>query len=134
MNQHLSLVPIPAPSISVLSLLAGTVGNLTCDYNLSSPLVEVSAAWTVNGSTVTSDDDRVILEGVSLILSPVTTSDSGNYTCTLNITSLRQYVIFKVLNKAIADLAVKGKLPERFITKGRLMFVVYSPISPSIRC
>ena len=131
MNENLSLVQILAPSITAFSLLAGTVGNLACDYNSSSTPVEVSAAWTVNGSTVTSDDDRVILEGVSLILSPVTTSDSGNYTCTLNITSLRPYVIFEVLNEATADLAVKSKLPDRFNSKGRLMFVVYSPISAS---
>ena len=81
----------------------------------------MSAAWTVNGSTVTPDDDRVILEGVSLILSPVTTSDSGNYTCALN--SASQYVIFQVLmNEATADLAVKSKLPEKIISEGRLIF------------
>ena len=90
----------------------------------------MSTAWTVNGSTVTPDDDRVTLEGVSLILSPVTTSDSGNYTCTLNITSLRPYVTFKVLNEAIADLAVKSKLPKRFIRKEQLMFVACIPSVP----
>ena len=91
--------------------MAGTVGNLTCSYYPSYPLVEVSATWTFNGSAVEPDDsNRVTLDGVNLILSRVTTSDSGTYTCTLNITSDRQYVIFQTPDEATATVTVASKL------------------------
>ena len=105
------LVTIPVPSIVPSSLMAGTVGNLTCSYYLSYPLVEVSATWTFNGSSVDPDDsNRVTLDGVNLMLSRVTTSDSGTYTCTLNITSGRKYVIFQAPDEAIANVTVASKL------------------------
>ena len=105
------LVTIPEPSIVPSSLMAGTVGNLTCSYYPSYPLVQVSATWTFNGSSVEPDDsNRVTLDGVNLILPHVTTSDSGTYTCMLNITSDRLYVIFQAPDEATTSVTVASKL------------------------
>ena len=62
-----------------------------CDYTLSSSVntsIEIEANWTVNGSALaTSADGHIFIAGVSLIFSPLTTSDTGIYTCTLTITT-----------------------------------------------
>ena len=88
-----SLVPAPTPFIIVNTTdrTAGTTLSLTCDYILSSSVntsIEIESNWTVNGSAVaTSADGHISTAGVSLIFSPLTTSDTGTYTCTLNITT-----------------------------------------------
>ena len=94
--QHFSVlfssVPTPNPFITHPILTAGTSGTLTCHYTLNQPLnVTASATWTVNGSAVTGDE-RISTDRLSLTLSPLTTSDSGTYTCTLTIISLTPYV------------------------------------------
>ena len=74
---------------------AGTEGTLLCNYSLSHSIaLEASATWTVNGSRVdtSSGDERVSTDGLSLILSPLTGSESGRYTCTLSLTSLIPHV------------------------------------------
>ena len=87
-----SSVPTPTPFITHPILTAGTSGTLTCGYTLSPPLdVIASATWTVNGSSVTGDE-RISTDRLSLTLSPLTTSDSGTYTCTLTIISLTPHV------------------------------------------
>ena len=90
----LSSVKVPVPSISHSTLLAGATSNLTCDFSLDYFPHEASATWTVNenGNGVTQND-RVLIEGVILSFSPLNTSDSGRYSCELNITSLKPYVI-----------------------------------------
>ena len=40
--------------------------------------------WTVNGSVV-GPDQRISTDGPTLTFSPLTTSDSGSYVCTLVI-------------------------------------------------
>ena len=87
------VVPAPTPFITVSTTerTAGTTLSLTCDYTLSPSVnttVETEVVWTVNGSAVaTSAEDRISVTGVSLIFSPLTTSDTGTYTCTLTITT-----------------------------------------------
>ena len=56
------------------------------------------------------DSNRVTLDGVNLILFRVTTSDSVTYTCTLSITSDRQYVIFQAPDEATVSVTVASKL------------------------
>ena len=93
---HFSSVPTPNPFITNPILTAGTSGTLTCGYTLSAPLdVTASATWTVNGSAVTGDE-RISTDRLSLTLSPLTTSDSGTYTCTLTIISLTPHVTKEV--------------------------------------
>ena len=43
--------------------------------------------WTVNGSVV-GPDQRISTDGPTLTFSPLTTSDSGSYVCTVVITAL----------------------------------------------
>ena len=87
-------VPVPTPFVSHGVLTAGTEGKLTCSYSLS-PAVDTqtvaNATWTVNGSAVTGDE-RISTDRLSLTLSPLTTSDSGLYTCTLTLISLTPYI------------------------------------------
>ena len=95
----LSTVPVPTLMITANvtgSVSAGTPLNLTCDYTLS-PSVDTdtsaSAVWTVNGTAVVvSEDGRVSSDGLSLIFSPLTTSDTGRYTCTLTLSPQTPHV------------------------------------------
>ena len=79
-----SLVPTPAPFISNSSpLIAGTLLNLSCDYTLSISVdtdIIATATWTINDMPIAMSD------GVYLIFSPLTTSYTGNYICTLTLT------------------------------------------------
>ena len=50
--------------------------------------VEIAVSWMVNGSVVdTSQDGRISTDGDTLTFSPLTTSDTGRYTCTLALTA-----------------------------------------------
>ena len=88
-----SIVPAPTLFITVSTTdkTAGTTLSLMCDYTLSSSentTVETEVVWKLNGSVVaTSADGHISTAGVSLIFSPLTTSDTGTYTCTLTITT-----------------------------------------------
>ena len=91
------IVPAPTPFIIQSNVFtAGTGGTLLCDYTGLSPAVDAnaSATWRVNGSRVdpSSGDGRISTDGLSLIFSPLTGSDSGRYTCTLSLTSLTPHV------------------------------------------
>ena len=81
--------PIPSISLSNTPLVTGSELSLSCDYTLSSS-VDVAVAeqviWTVNGSVV-GPDQRISTDEPTLTFSPLTTSDSGSYVCTLVITA-----------------------------------------------
>ena len=91
-----SAVPTPTPLIRISgSFVAGTISNRTCNYTLSPSVdaaVAASSVWTVNGTAVATSGDggRISTDGVSLIFSPLTTSDTGRYTCTLALTASPQ--------------------------------------------
>ena len=78
------------------TLVAGTNTNLTCYYILEPPLsVEATVTWTVNGvDLTTSDNSGISVEGTYLRFSPLTTSDTGTYTCTLSLTTNEPFVTF----------------------------------------
>ena len=71
------------------SVYAGTPLILTCDYSLSPSVdtdLQTLVTWTVNDTTVdTSENGHIFSDGVSLIFSPLTTSDTGRYTCKVMI-------------------------------------------------
>ena len=84
-------VPVTAPSVSASTadIVAGDTVNLTCNYTLTPSVdVTVSVIWMVNGSGIdTFKDGHVTSNGDRITFSPVTTSDTGRYRCTLSITS-----------------------------------------------
>ena len=91
-NHNTFSVPAPTPSITYTSLTAGTMSTFMCNYTLNVD-VRATAVWTLNEVPIpTTGNERISTDKISLIFSPLTTSDSGEYSCTLNIMSLMQYV------------------------------------------
>ena len=79
------------------TVYAGIPLNLSCDYTLSISVdtdITTSATWTINNTVLDisddDDDDSISSDGVNLIFSPLTTSYTGIYTCTLTITPSSQ--------------------------------------------
>ena len=89
-SAELLVVQVTAPSVSATAdIVAGGTVSLTCGYALSQSVdVTVSVMWMVNGSEVdNSTYDDITNNGDKITFSPVTTSDTGRYTCTLFITA-----------------------------------------------
>ena len=90
----LPTLSVPAPTPEITASVTGTVSagdplTLTCDYTLSPSIdtdLQTAVNWTVNGTEV-EDGGHISSDGVSLIFSPLTTSDTGRYTCTLTLTA-----------------------------------------------
>ena len=87
-----------------------------CNYT-SNVDVRATAMWTLNEVPIpTTGNERISTQEVSLIFSPLTTSDSGVFSCTLNIMSLMQYVAI-VAGVTMTKIDVQSK------------FFVYGPSS-----
>ena len=90
LNITCSLVPTLTPFISNSSApIAGNLFNLSCDYTLSTLVdtnITATATWTINDIPLNISEDGISSDGVYLIFSPLTTSYTGIYTCTLTIT------------------------------------------------
>ena len=72
--------------------------------------VETAVSWMVNGSVVdTSQDGRISTDGDTLTFSPLTTSDTGSYTCTLTITLYPQAPHVTVQSPVQSRMAVGSK-------------------------
>ena len=54
--------------------------------------VQTVVTWMVNGRAVDTTSDRISTEGETLTFSPLTTSDTGRYTCELTINENLRYV------------------------------------------
>ena len=107
-------VPVPTPSItaspSTGALYAGTSLSLTCDYTLS-PSVDTApqraVVWMVGGVAVDTSPGRISATGDTLSFSPLATSDTGNYTCELNVTAQQTHVTVQApLQSAVEDITV----------------------------
>ena len=77
------------------TVYAGIPLTLSCDYTLSISVdtdITTSATWTINNTDISDDDgdDSISSDGVTLIFSPLTTTYTGIYTCTLIITPSSQ--------------------------------------------
>ena len=110
---------------------AGTILTLTCNSTLRASVDTsaemVAVIWTVNGSAVaTSEDSRISVAGVSLIFSPLTTSDSGNYTCAVDSNNIHVIIEGGAKTSPKADIIVQSK----YNTQGMLTFHICH-ISPS---
>ena len=93
-------------------MYAGTALSLTCDYTLS-PSVDTTpqtaVAWMVDGVAVDTALDRITSAGATLIFSPLATSDTGNYTCTLTVTATQTHVTIHGAELSdVESLIVKG--------------------------
>ena len=108
-------VPVPTPFITLSNtdtVYAGTALNLTCDYTLS-PSVDITpqtaVAWMVDGVTVDISPSRIATDGATLIFSPLTTSDTGSYTCTLTVTASQTHVTVEgPAQSEMEDVIVQG--------------------------
>ena len=93
-----SLVPVPTPSITISNsdtVYAGTTLSLTCDYSLSPSVdttAQITVTWMVDGIAVDTSPGQISIDGATLSFSPLATSDTGNYTCTLTVTTSQTYV------------------------------------------
>ena len=93
-------------------MYAGTILNLTCDYTLS-PLVDatpqIAVTWMVDGVAVDTSPSRISTDGATLSFSPVATSDTGNYTCTLTVTASQTHVTVQGPEQSTEwDITVEG--------------------------
>ena len=87
-------VLVSAPLPSIISghgppLYSATAYNLTCVYTLN-PLIDsdprINVGWTVDGSEVDTSNMHIsIVDNTLLVFNPLTTSDSGSYTCTVSL-------------------------------------------------
>ena len=104
---------MPTPSVMNSTLVAGTNTNLTCVYILEPPLsVEATITWTVNGvDLTTSGSSGISVEGTYLVFFPLTTSDTGTYTCTLSLkTSNESFITFGASETSPAsEIVVQSK-------------------------
>ncbi len=89
--------PVPPPSVAVTAdtnrtLYAGEDVTLTCDITLDPAVdseVAVTASWTGPDGPITAGVSDISGSGLAyqstLTLSSLTTSDSGDYTCTASV-------------------------------------------------
>ena len=106
-------MPTPSISVSTTTPTAGVPLTLTCDYTLSPSVdttVETAVTWMVNGSVVhTSQDGRISTEEDTLTFSPLTTSDTGSYTCTLAVTVSQMHVTVQgPMQSAVESITVQS--------------------------
>ena len=76
-------------------MYAGTILSLTCDYTLSPSVdttTQTAVTWMVNGVAVDASPARISTDGATLSFSPLATSDTGSYTCTLTVTASQTHV------------------------------------------
>ena len=130
----LPTVPVPTPSINVSNtdtVYAGTTFNLTCNYTLS-PSVNTTSqtvvTWMVDGVAVDTSPARISTDGATLSFSPLATSDTGNYTCTLTVNVSQTHVTVEGPEQSeMKDITVESnkcsyRINEITITKFLLSF------------
>ena len=108
-------VPVPTPSIIISStdtVYAGTTLSLTCDYTLSPSVDTISqrgVTWMVDSVAVDTSLGRISSDGATLSFSPLATSDTGNYTCTLTVTTSQTHVTVEGPERSeVDDIIVQG--------------------------
>ena len=113
-------MPTPSISVSATAPTAGAPLTLTCDYTLSPSVnttVETAVSWMVNGSVPdNSQDGRISTDGDTLTFSPLTTSDTGIYTCTLTITApqLAHVTVQGPVQSAVEVITVQSNVYSLF--------------------
>ena len=54
--------------------------------------LQTAVTWMVDGVAVDTSPGRISTDGATLSFSPLATSDTGNYTCTLTVTTTQIHV------------------------------------------
>ena len=127
-------VPVPTPFITVSNtdtVYAGTTLSLTCDYTLS-PSVDTTpqtvVTWMVDGVAVNTSPGRISTNGATLSFSPLATSDTGNYTCTLTVNASQTYVtVHGPEQSEMENVVVQGIHDEHICITFRIRCVLQSP-------
>ena len=93
-------------------MYAGTTLSLTCDYTLNPSVDTISqraVTWMVDGVAVDTSPGRIFSDGATLSFYPLATSDTGNYTCTLTVTSSQTHVTVEgPMQSEMKDVIVQG--------------------------
>ena len=136
-----SLVQTPTPFISnSSSLIAGTLLNLSCDYNLSTSVdtdITATATWTINDMPIDISEDGITSDEIYLTFSPLTTLYTGIYTCNLTITPSPQtphVTVGDPVQSLEKDIPVQSKVHSipRVLVHIPLTFLLLSLLSTYI--
>ena len=123
-------VQAPTPSVIHSTLQARTISNLTCNYSLMDYFPhDTRATWIVDKSDLTQND-RILIEELTLSFFPLKTSDSGMYCCELSITSLTPHVIIEESPKTSAELPIVVESKSIHSTTYSLLFQIYLIVPP----
>ena len=115
-------VPVPIPSVIVSNtdtLYIGTSLNLTCGYSLSpsvDTIKQTAVTWMVDGIAVDNSSGQISTDGATLSVSPLATSDTGNYTCTLTIAASQTHVTVQgPVQSAVERINIEGSPPIQIV-------------------
>ena len=108
-------VPSPLPSITVSHsspFYAATSFSMTCEYNLDELMDAIqttTVSWAVGGSGVDTSQSRITVRNNSLDFNPLTTSDSGNYMCTLTLVPQEYISVQEAQPSSPVTIIVEGR-------------------------
>ena len=88
-------------------MYAGTTLNLTCNYILSllvDTTPQTAVTWMVDGVAVDTSPGRIFTDGATLSFSPLATSDSGSYRCTLTVTGSQTYGSIQGESQSVVEI------------------------------
>ena len=84
----------------------------------------------VDGVAVDTSPGRISTDGATLIFSPVATSDTGNYTCTLTVTASQTYVTVEEPEQSEMEGVVVGGIHDEHVNA--CLLAHFAPQSPSL--
>ena len=70
---------------------------------------QTAVTWMVDGVAVDTSPARISTDGATLSFSPLATSDTGSYTCTLTVTTSQTHVTVQgAIQSAVQSLNIEG--------------------------
>ena len=95
-------------------MYAGTILSLTCDYTWTSladcdTTPQALVTWIVDDEAVNISRDQISANGNTLTFSPVATSDTGDYICTLTVTTPQtNFTVQGTIQNKVERIFVEG--------------------------
>ena len=75
---------------------------------------QTAVTWMVDGAAVDTSPGRISTDGATLSFSPLATSDTGRYTCTLTVTTSQTHVtVQEPAQSEVEDITVQSKIRLR---------------------